>query len=58
MPIWLRNFTFKKIQEHYQKEQEELNKSQNKLQNKSSKDILRPGVDTSNSYNTSMPTKK
>jgi len=58
MPIWLRNFTFKTMQEHYQKEKEDIDKSQNKLQNKSSKDILRPGVNTSGAYNTSMPTKK
>ena len=25
MPIWLRNFTFKRIQEHYEKEQEAYN---------------------------------
>ena len=58
MPIWLRNFTWKKIQDHYTKEKEEFEKSNNKLTNKSSKDILRPGIDTSKSYNTSMPTKK
>ena len=58
MPIWLRNFTFKKLQDHHQKEKEAIDKSQNKLQNKSSKDILRPGVDTSGAYNTAMPTKK
>ena len=58
MPIWLRNFTFKTMQEHYQKEKEDIDKSQNKLQNKSSKDILRPGINTSGAYNTSMPTKK
>ena len=58
MPIWLRNFTFKKLQDHYTKEKEAIDKSQNKLQNKSSKDILRPGINTSKSYNTSMPTKK
>ena len=43
---------------HYQKEKEAIDKSQNKLQNKSSKDILRPGINTSGAYNTSMPTKK
>ena len=46
------------MQDHYQKEKEAIDKSQNKLQNKSSKDILRPGVNTSGAYNTSMPTKK
>ena len=58
MPIWLRNFTYKKLQDHYEKEQEAINKSQNKLKNQSSKNILRPGIDTSSTYNTTMPTKK
>lgn len=26
MPIWLRNFTFRNIQEHYEKEKEEYDK--------------------------------
>ncbi len=30
MPIWLRNFTFKKIQEHYQKEKEAYDKTNKK----------------------------
>ena len=30
MPIWLRNFTFKKIQEHYAKEQEAYDNANNK----------------------------
>jgi len=28
MPVWLRNFTFKSIQEYYEKEAEEVNKAQ------------------------------
>jgi hypothetical protein len=58
MPIWLRNFTWKKIQDHYTKEKEESDKANKKLKNQSSNNVLRPGVDTSKSYNTSMPTKK
>tara|TARA_R110002060_G_scaffold19838_1_gene27101 strand:+ start:380 stop:589 length:210 start_codon:yes stop_codon:yes gene_type:complete len=30
MPIWLRNFTFKKINDHYIKENEEIKKAQGK----------------------------
>lgn len=30
MPIWLRNFTFKKIQEHYQKEKDAYDKANKK----------------------------
>jgi len=26
MPIWLRNFTFQKLQEHYEKEKAEIDK--------------------------------
>ena len=58
MPIWLRNFTFKKLQDHYAKQKEDSEKSNKNLTNKSSKNVLRPGIDTSKSYNTSMPTKK
>ena len=56
MPIWLRNFTFKKIEEYYKKEQEAYNKKTNTLQNKS--EIHRPNINPSNVYNSSMPTKK
>jgi len=34
MPIWLRRFTFKKIEEHYTQQQAEIEKQQNKLQNR------------------------
>ena len=30
MPIWLRNFTFQKMQEHYEKEKEEYDKANKK----------------------------
>tara|TARA_Y100001972_G_scaffold20767_1_gene24492 strand:+ start:1891 stop:2175 length:285 start_codon:yes stop_codon:yes gene_type:complete len=56
MPIWLRNFTFKKIEEYYKKEKEAHNKQTNTLQNKS--EIHRPNINPSNVYNSSMPTKK
>jgi len=56
MPIWLRNFTFKKIEEHYKKEQEAYNKKTNTLNNNSK--IERPDINPSNVYNSSMPTKK
>jgi hypothetical protein len=56
MPIWLRNFTFKKIQEYYKKEQEEQDKASKKLKN--SNEIHRPNINPSNVYNTSVPRKK
>jgi len=56
MPIWLRNFTFKKIEEHYTKEKEAYDKNSNTLKN--SKEISRPDIKPSNVYNASVPTKK
>jgi len=35
MPIWLRNFTFQKMNEYYEKEQEAMNKSKSKAPSKS-----------------------
>ena len=57
MPIWLRNFTFKKIEEWYKKEEEANNKQTNILKN-NPKEISRPDINPSNVYNASVPTKK
>jgi hypothetical protein len=56
MPIWLRNFTYKKLEEYYKKQEEANNKANNQLKN--TKEIQRPNINPSNVYNTSMPTKK
>jgi len=56
MPIWLRNFTFKKLEEYYDKQNEAQNKSSNQLKN--DKEIHRPNINPSNVYNASVPTKK
>ena len=56
MPIWLRNFTFKKIEEWYKKQEEAQNKQQNMLKN--SKEIARPNINPANVYNASVPIKK
>ena len=45
MPIWLRNFTFNKINDHYAKENEEVKKAQGK--SGSSKSITTDGQVTS-----------
>ena len=42
MPIWLRRFTFNKLKEHYDKQNEEAEKQQNMLSNKGKGDISRP----------------
>jgi len=57
MPIWLRNFTYKKLEEFYKKQEEAQNKSTNTLKNNPA-EIHRPGINPSNTYNVSMPAKK
>lgn len=45
MPIWLRRFTFNKVKEFYDKQNEERDKVENTLANKSNKnDISRPNI--------------
>ena len=57
MPIWLRNFTFKKIEEWYEKQNEAQSKQSNTLKNNPGF-IARPDINPSNVYNASVPTKK
>ena len=57
MPIWLRNFTYRKLEEYFKKQEESQSKQQNMLTNDPKK-ISRPDINPSNVYNTSMPTKK
>jgi len=57
MPIWLRNFTFKKIEEWYEKQNEANNAQSNMLKN-NPKEIARPNINPANVYNASVPTKK
>ena len=44
MPIWLRKYTFRKLEEHYKKEKEEIDKMKGK-QNAASK-IRKPSYST------------
>jgi len=44
MPVWLRLFTFNKIKEHYQKQNEENEKIQNELQNKGKGNVAKPNI--------------
>ena len=56
MPIWLRRFTFHKIKEHYDKQNEENEKQQNLLKNRNDKkQIARP--DIAPTYTTKAPKK-
>jgi hypothetical protein len=58
MPIWLRRFTFNKLKEHFDKQNEEAEKQQNMLSNKqnATKEIARPNI--APTYTTSKALKK
>ena len=59
MPIWLRHFTFKKIKEWYDKEQEQMDAQNNQLTNQNAhKQLARPNIPQANTYDTKVPTKK
>ena len=57
MPIWLRKFTFNKLKEFYDKEQEAADQQNNQLTNKSGKEIARPDIPQSSTYNAKVPKK-
>jgi len=59
MPVWLRRFTFETLKEHFEKQNEEAEKQQNMLKNKSSKDIARPNLPSTKppTYVTKAPKK-
>ena len=46
MPIWLRNFTFQKMQEFYEKEKEEYDKANKKSQTLKGGKIKKPSYST------------
>jgi len=55
MPIWLRNFTFKKMEEWFEKQNKENEKL---LENKDySKEVARPAIQPKNAYNVGTPKK-
>lgn len=57
MPVWLRKTTFNLMKEHYDKQNEEAEKQQNMLKNKTgaSKDIARPNI--APTYTAKVPKK-
>jgi len=57
MPLWLRKTTFNLMNEHFTKQNEEAEKQQNMLKNKSSKDIVRPNIAPSPTYTSKAPRK-
>ena len=44
MPVWLRLFTYNKLKEYYEKQNEENEKVNNQLTNKSNGDVARPNI--------------
>ena len=57
MPIWLRKFTFNKLKEFYDKEQEAIDNQNNQLTNKNVGEIARPNIPQTSTYNAKVPTK-
>jgi hypothetical protein len=57
MPIWLRKFTFNKMKEFYDKEQEAADKQNNQLTNTSGKELAKPNIPQANTYNASVSAK-
>jgi hypothetical protein len=57
MPIWLRKFTFNKIKEFYDKEQEAIDNQNNQLTNTNVGEIAKPNIPQSSTYNAKVPTK-
>ena len=58
MPLWLRKITFNLIQEHFDKENEAIEKQNNMLKNKgNSKDISRPNITPPPNYIIKAPKK-
>jgi hypothetical protein len=57
MPLWLRRFTFNKIKEHFDKQNEENEKQRNMLINQQNpkKELARP--DIAPTYTTKAPKK-
>ena len=58
MPIWLRNFTFKKLKEWYDKEQAQAEAQNNQLINNNVAEVARPNIPATSTYNATVPTKK
>ena len=57
MPIWLRNFTFQKLKEWYDKEQEQIDKRNNQLTNNNVSELAKPNIPQPSTYETKVPKK-
>lgn len=58
MPLWLRRITFNLLKEHYDKQNEEMEKQQNMLKSSSgNKEISRPNIAPKPTYTTKAAKK-
>lgn len=58
MPVWLRTFTFNKIKEYHDKQNEEIEKQQNMMNNNSKKqELVKPNIAPKPDYVTRAPKK-
>ena len=55
MPLWLRRTTFNLMKEYYDKQNEEVEKQNNKLKNKS--ELARPNIAPQPTYTAKAPKK-
>jgi hypothetical protein len=44
MPVWLRTFTFNKLKEYYDKQNEEAEKQNDMMANKGKQEISKPNI--------------
>jgi hypothetical protein len=58
MPVWLRTFTFNKIKEYHDKQNEEAEKQQNMMNNNSKQEIAKPNIAPKPDYVTTRAPKK
>jgi hypothetical protein len=54
MPLWLRKFTFRKIQDWFDKQNAEIEKQKNKMTNTTKAEIARPAIQPDYSYKASQ----
>lgn len=54
MPLWLRKFTFRKIQDWFDKQNAEIEKQKNKMTNTTKAEIARPAIKPDYSYKASQ----
>ena len=57
MPVWLRLFTFNKMKEFYDKENEENEKAQNQMKKIQSAGIVKPNINSKPTYIAKAPRK-